>query len=413
VKPPLATEPHGPATLVWENTKNIFNISIKEETMKKIQRAIALSGGGPPVGLQLGALKALDENDISFDVFTTDCIGSWTASIYNSHPKAVRFEKMREFYNSCFVPDEVFDGFSVPVDIFVTDYFQDSLTYLEKLLDYRTYQGLYLPQYVNEFILHSLNPTNYPRNSVDLSSRITKGMSLHPWSRLMFKLCYQNRKTGRSWLMGPDNHGEDFVKQYIDFESLVHIREMIYLNAFNLTKGQIELFINRLDHPKYKPITLRALKANSSILGYLENWEIEGDKYCEGAVADTVNFKDLLHNHPNLSEIWVINILDYKEIKPPKNPLEADLLAVELPFITIAHNNVELFSRILKTTGLDRRIKLIKMNFSYKDLDFLWKQSTLEKGIEVGYRGAMETIADYRRNSLIDGTPTPQLVLAD
>jgi hypothetical protein len=152
------------------------------------------------------------------------------------------------------------------------------------------------------------------------------------------------------------------------------------------------------------------LKANSSILGYLENWEIEGDKYCEGAVADTVNFKDLLRNHPDLDEIWVINILDYKEIKPPENPLEADLLAVELPFTTIAHDDVKLFAGHLKAAGLDQRIKLVKINVSYKDLDFFWKQSTLEKGIEVGYAGAMATIEAYRE-SLAETTPARKLML--
>ncbi len=367
--------------------------------MKKIKRAIALSGGGPPVGLQVGALKALDESDIKFDVFTTDCIGSWTACIYNSHGKAKRFEKMKEFSNNCFVPDEVFDGFSVPVNIFVTDYFNDMMIYWQKLLDYRTYQGLFLPQHIYAYMQHYLNPFNFPKNSVDLSQMITKAMSLNPYARLMFKLYYQNRKTGRSWLLGPDNYGDDFVGQYIDFKKLMNIKDMIYLNAFNLSQRKINLFVNRQDHPRYQPISLRALKANSSILGYLENWEINGDKYCEGAVADTVNFKALLRNHPDVNEVWVINILDYKEIKPPKNQFEADLLAVELPFTTIAHDDVKLFALHLKENGLDKKIKLVKIDLSYRDLDFFWRQSTLEKGIQAGYEGAVDTINNYLRAS--------------
>lgn len=363
--------------------------------MKKIKRAIALSGGGPPVGLQVGALKALDENQIEFDVFATDCIGSWTACIYNSHQKAKRFKKMKEFYNACFVPDEIFEGFSVPANIFVTDYFKDFTIYWQKLFDPATYQGLFLPQHMYEYMLHYLNPINYPKNSVDLSLMITKAMSLNPYSRLMFKLFYQSPKTGRSWLLGPENYGEDFVGRFIDFENLMTIKSMIYVNAFNLTQKETNLFVNREDHVRYKPISLRALKANSSILGYMQNWDIDGEKYCEGAVADTVNFKDLLRNHPDLNEVWVINILDYKEIKPPKNQLEADLLAVELPFTTIAHDDIKLFDFYLKEAGLNKKIKLIKINLSYKELDFFWKQSTLEKGIQVGYNGAVATIKEY------------------
>jgi hypothetical protein len=100
-----------------------------------------------------------------------------------------------------------------------------------------------------------------------------------------------------------------------------------------------------------------------------------------------------------LDEVWVINILDYKEIRPPKNQLEADLLAVELPFTTIAHDDVKLFAFHLKEAGLDKKIKLIKINLSYKELDFFWKHSTLEKGIQVGYDGAQATIRDYLRTS--------------
>lgn len=373
--------------------------------MKPVKRAIALSGGGPPVGLQVGALKALDEHDIDFSVFTTDCIGSWTACIHNSQPKEKRYDKMKEFYDACFVPDDVFDGFSVPVNIFITDYFEDAQRYWEKLMDLSTYEGLWLPRAINEYMMHYLNPANFPKSSVDWSLMITKGMTLNPFARLMFKLYYQNRKTGRAWLLGPGDHGSEFVGQYIDFNKLMQIDNMIYLNTFNLARREINLFVNRNDHPDYKPITLKALKVNSSILGYLENWEIDGDPYCEGAVADTVNFKDLLRNHSDLDEIWVINILDYKAIKPPENLLEADLLAVELPFATIAHDDIKIFNLFLKKSGLDKKIKFVKINLSYKELDFFWKRSTLEKGIEVGYSGAKATIDRYLYEAEAGNTP--------
>jgi predicted acylesterase/phospholipase RssA len=373
--------------------------------MEKKKRALALSGGGPPVGLQVGALKALDKHGIDFDVFTTDCIGSWTACIYNSHRKRTRIKKMKEFYEACFVPDDIFDGFSVPTNIFVVDYFQDLMAYWEKLFDFETYQGLWLPERINEFMLDCLNPLKFPRNSVDLSQIFTRAMSLNPFSRLMFKLYYQNRKTGRSWLLGPGNYGDDFVSRYIDFEKLMAMESMIYFNAFNLSKRRINLFVNRKDHPKYKSISLKALKANSSILGYLENWDIDGDQFCEGAVIDTVNFRDLLANHSDLNEVWVVNILDYKEVHPPLNQLEADLLAVELPMTTIAQSDIKLFSFYLQEAGLYDKIKLIKINLSCKDLNFFWRQSTLEKGIRIGYEGALTTIQAYLNESGTQAEP--------
>lgn len=363
--------------------------------MKKITRAIALSGGGPPVGLQVGALKALNERGIHFDVFTTDCIGSWTACIYNSHSEDKRIEKLVDFYMTCFVPDDIFSGFSVPINIFVSDYYRDSLFWIEKWLDYRTYEDLLLPNRIFEYILHYSNPWNFPKNSIDVSLMWTRSLSLNPYARLIFKLIYHNKKTGKSSLLGPGNYGKDLVDAYIDFDKLMHLATKIYVNAYNLTRQKIDLFINRQGHVKYKPIDLNVLKANSSILGYLENREIRGDTYCEGAVVDTVNFRDLLGNHPDLDEVWVINILDYKEIIPPKNQLEADLLAVELPFTTISQDDIKLFRYHLKKLGLDSKIKLVEIKTSYKDLDFFWKQSTLQKGIKIGYNGAMKTIQEY------------------
>jgi hypothetical protein len=50
-----------------------------------------------------------------------------------------------------------------------------------------------------------------------------------------------------------------------------------------------------------------------------------------------------------------------------------------LPFTTIAHDDIKLFAFHLKEAGLDKKIKLVKINLSYKDLDFSWKQSTLKK----------------------------------
>ncbi len=363
--------------------------------MKKIKRAIALSGGGPPVGTQIGALKALDEFGIEFDVFTTDCIGSWTACIFNSHPADERIKKLEEFYKVVFVPDDIFDGFSVPINIFVNDYFEEVRIVQKKMADLGTYQGLFLPQRIIEYMQEYLNPANFPKNTVDLSLMWTKGMSLNPVCRYLFKLMYQSDKSGCSWLLGPGEHGADLVNKYIDFEKLMTLKQRIYANAYNLTRKKIDLFTNRPAAKFYKPITLDVLKANSSILGYLQNRLIDGDKFCEGSVVDTVNFRHLRQHIKELEEVWVINILDYKTVKPPRNQLEADLIGVELPFATIAHDDIKLFEYHLKQNGYEDKLKVIKIDMSYKELDFFWRWSTLEKGIQVGYEGAKQTITKY------------------
>jgi hypothetical protein len=51
----------------------------------------------------------------------------------------------------------------------------------------------------------------------------------------MLKLYYQSRKSsGRAWLLGPGDHDAEVFSQFIDFDKLMEIENMIYLNAFNL-----------------------------------------------------------------------------------------------------------------------------------------------------------------------------------
>ena len=50
---------------------------------RPIKRAIALAGGGPAVGLSIGALKSLKRAGITFDVWTCACIGAWLGVVYN------------------------------------------------------------------------------------------------------------------------------------------------------------------------------------------------------------------------------------------------------------------------------------------------------------------------------------------
>lgn len=372
-------------------------------TCKKIKRAIALSGGGPPVGLQVGALKALDENNIHFDVFSTDCIGSWTAAVYKSHEETVRIQRLEDFYRQIFVPDDVFDGLSIPFDIFVTDYFRDTLNFIEQLWNPKTYKGLLLPDRLLEYVFHYANPLNYPKSMTEASLMWNKGVALNPLMRLMFKLQYlTENKTGRSVLLGPETFGSDFVSKYIDFEKIMGIKELIYLNCFNLDTKTSQLFVNRLNHSKYQSITLNILKAQSSILGYNENFIHDGFRMCEGAVSEVLNLNHLLDNCSDVDEVWIMKILDYEEIKAPKNQLEADLLAVELPFITIADSNLKLFKYRLKERGLQERIKVVEIDVNFNELNFFWKQSTLKKGIEVGYQGAIETIRKYTEKRKFD-----------
>ncbi|HCL56783.1 MAG TPA: hypothetical protein DHW82_07215 [Spirochaetia bacterium] len=360
--------------------------------MKKVKRALALSGGGPVVGLEVGALKALEKHGIDFDVFSCGCVGSWAGCLYNSFPdnETKKIEKLTAFFEKIFVPDDIYSSFPVATGAFIVDYAEDFNKTMKKMFDPATYQNLFLPSRITEFMFQTWQ--NPPKTNDEVNLWISQASALNPLMRYMMELNYKLPKSGIAGLV----KSTSFIESYIDFNQLLKSKKTVYLNAYNLTKQRIELFINRDNDPKYASITPRALMAGSSVLHYTENPEMNGDKYCEGAVVDTVNFKDLVENHPDLNEVWVIRITDYKTIKPPKNVIESELLGVMLPFDTIAADDVKLFKYHLKDRGLDKKIAVIDIEMKYQELTYDWNYSNLYKGIEAGYQGALKTIKKYQ-----------------
>ncbi len=356
--------------------------------MAKKKRALALAGGGPLVGIQIGALKALEEAGIEFDVFTCGCVGSWVGCLYNSMPpQQDRIGAITEFFRQIFVEDDVFSKYPVPVKTFLVDYQGDMQKTLELMMDPESYQDLFLPWRIGQYMWEMWNQ---PATSKEyFNYYLSKGISLNPWARYMMNMSYGLHKSGRTGLV----HNDDLVNQFIDFDALCQSEKLVYFNAYNLSKQQIELFVNRHNHPKFATGNAQYLMAGSSVLNYTANPEINGDKYCEGAVIDTVNFEHLMENHPDLDEVWVIKITDYKSIKPPQNLLDAELLAVMLPFTTIADDDIKLFKYHLKEQG--DTTKVVEIGMRYDELNYHWSYANLDKGIEVGYQGAKATIADY------------------
>lgn len=355
--------------------------------MKPVKRAIALSGGGPLVGIQVGALKALEEAGIDFDVWSCGCVGSWTGCLYNSLPEQPKkYEKLEAFFRKIFVPDDIYASFPIATGAFIPDYLGDLEKMWHKLGESGTYANLFLPAKIAEWAMNSWMAP--PKNRDEANLWLSQGMALNPWVRLSMQLSLLLPKSGVAGLV----RDSSFIESYIDFARLQKSKNAVYLNAYNLEKREIELFSNR---KPYAPITPKTLMAGSSVLYFTENPVIDGDAYCEGAVVDTVNFRDLLENHPDLNEIWVIRITERKQIRPPKTLIDAQLLGVMLPFNTIAEDDVKLFKLHLKERGLERKIKVIEIAVSHQDISYHWSYANLEHGMRVGEAGARKKIEAY------------------
>src|SRR6476660_3726289 len=86
------------------------------EQVKSIpKRAICLGGGGPAVGLHIGALEGLKKRNIDFgnrsSVWALSCIGAWAGVIYNQAKRGQETETTYNFFHDIFRDAKPFESF--------------------------------------------------------------------------------------------------------------------------------------------------------------------------------------------------------------------------------------------------------------------------------------------------------------
>jgi hypothetical protein len=121
--------------------------------------------------------------------------------------------------------------------------------------------------------------------------------------------------------------------------------------------------------------------------------------YCEGALVDTVNFVDLLEEHPDLDEVWVCRIVDRKQVHKPNNLHDALANLCQLFAATVGEDDVKLFEFHVAFDTLPSGRKwngtVVEIHVPHH-IDFKWNHSNLDKGRDLGRRAAREAIRAYR-----------------
>ena len=409
--------------------------SNKERTASalKPKRAIAISGGGPTLGIAIGALEALQQKGIHFNVYSCACIGSWVACIYLSKDGAeskTGIEHLKKVYRESFRPDDVYAGYPFAY-FFQPDIWRYTLAAVEKLCAPDPYNNLFLPSRCMEFFQKWLQRPILGIN--DLRAWFNDFLPVFPWTRLAVALIYKSSISG---IVNQPN-ADALAAGKIDFDILKNAIPTIYTNAYNFKKYDVEMFTNRVSHKhpvtgeRYKPISAENLMAGSSLPFIYEPRCINGKWYCEGATVDTVNFKSLLENHPDLDEVWVVKIVDYKQIAKPNNLVEGISLLPMIFADTAADDDIKLFRyHLLEEGKFDlnyemfeygadkmskeykekmkdtlwkscsladkiKKIKVVNIRVKYEDVNFDWNQANLERGIKAGKEAAEHSIETY------------------
>jgi predicted acylesterase/phospholipase RssA len=380
--------------------------------MDGVKRAITLAGGGPTAGLQIGALRRFEEEGLTFDVWAMSCIGAWVGSVYHQFAEDKAQQTEDFFREHIFCDDASYSRF--PINHAFGPPLQDNADALVRYLcDPASYRNLVLPgaafgavQRNWEFVSHASR-----WSPGDLNALVLENLAVNPIARYLVSMMYLSEVTGLTKIYYPDS---SFLR-HIDFKKLKTVEPFLYHNAYNLRKSRLELFANRPEdvNPRIRKINkelhdckreqYREMNARSvcacSALPYIEQpVEIDGQMYCEGALVDTVNFKDLLYDHGDLQEVWVVRIVGKNQIKEPENLCDALGNLIMLFAATVGEDDVKLFGFHAKEDNPPWKEawhgEIVELEVS-DAIDYDWSHSNLEKGVEAGYKAADAALVDH------------------
>src|SRR5919109_59428 len=302
---------------------------------------ITLAGGGSAAGLHIGVLKFLEKKNVTFDVWALSCIGAWVGVIYNQFDGKNAKQTEQFFRDNIFRGDDVYARFPIN-SVFGPDLIANALALRKFFLSIDTYDKLWLPQEFLEVMGKSIRFLCDPgkwNNEGDRNQLCLDIMSVNPFMRFLVSMLYLSEVPGLARIYYPESN----LIKAINIEKLRgRDKPFIYHNAWNISRRQLQLFSNQ-EGDGYYDISLKSLCACSALPYVEQTVDIDGDTYCEGALVDTVNFKNLLEDHPDLDEIWISRIVDARQIRAPRNLHDALGNLCMLFAATVGEDDVRLF----------------------------------------------------------------------
>ncbi len=328
--------------------------------------ALILGGGAPNATLMAGALVALLEKDVHFEVISTAGAGALVGLLATAPKGRSGLEALRDMPNFG-VADSISNAFPVNYKVFqkpgiLADW------YRQMLMAFPPYAALIASTPKNEW------------------ERFTKD-----WIELLVNsLCPSDLSFDSKGLCAP----VPFVEAVIDFEALPGLRQDIYINAYNITERKMEIFGK-------DQITPAHFRAAFSFPFIYPPTEINGKLYIEGASVDTLNYKSLIGTHPDVDTIVVFDVLGSdKLITPPRNLYDAWVKSIIVPLVEIAQDDTKLFEAIYNKppyTNTPRKLLKIPFDIPEEHLTqvFDWSYSNLKLMYDIGYQAGLRFYEEH------------------
>ena len=368
---------------------------------KKPKRAIVLGGGGPVAGLHIGVLKQLEEQGIKFDVWALSCIGAWVGIVYNTREGDKKADETYKFFHdNVFRDDRTYKTF--PINrVFGPDWQTNGMAALAKLSALASPFGwpMLTPTWaqLDESWVHTQalfsNPSRWTLG--DFNEWVLNDvLAVNPVARFLSSMMYLSPLNGLSKIYYEDSN----FLQSLHIEKLRENPACIYHNAWDLTKQDLKLFSNQKRPGRdYGDITPASLCACSA-LPFVESTVTLPDQhtYCEGALDNTVNFRNLLEDHFDCDEIWISRIVDHHQVREPMDLHDSLGNLCQLFAATVGDDDVKLFKYHLQCDEVnpldeegvhqgDRPWRGIVVEIPVSaQVSFRWSRGNLEAGCAHG-----------------------------
>jgi predicted acylesterase/phospholipase RssA len=381
--------------------------------------ALVLGGGAPNLTLMAGAVAALDDAGVKFDVVSTSGAGMLIGLLYAAPKGRDRAAALQNTVNMG-VHDAIYRFFPVNFKVFhkpgtlaqaYTKFWQIAADnrkaiegpagdFRDQWLKMLSASPLFAPW--AEAWKQFLGKFSSPDNKSGDAQRF-----FDDWAALMLAtFCPTDLSAASQGMCQP----APFVEQAVDFSKLKEFEGDFYMSAYCIESGKMEIF-------EKKEITIEQFQAALAFPLIYAPFKMNGMTYLEGAAKDTLNFKGLLEKrkrkgHPVIDTIVVLDVLGMKElIAEPRGLYDAWVKSIIVPLTAIAEDDIKLFEQLhlenkvnLKKYFRGKKPKVVKIDFqkqiSHNNwpnvLD--WSYSNLSALYEAGYRAGSTAAKDLNKD---------------
>lgn len=216
--------------------------------------ALVLGGGAPTLTLMAGALLALDEQGVEFDVVSTSGAGMLVGLLYAAPKGGDRRAALQKTIHLG-VHDEIYKHFPI------------------------NYKVFYKPGPLAEMYYRAVMPWVQALPAETSDQRLFKDL-VHLWTAA----CSPSTMSADSLGMCAP---APWLEEVVEFEELQRFGPDFFINAWNLRSRQMEIF-------EKQDITPEHFRAALAFPLIYPPFQMNGDHYIEGSAMDTLNLKGLI-----------------------------------------------------------------------------------------------------------------------